>query len=187
LIKYPINIVKEYKKTLKYYSFHYLSKGLNNNLSINNNFKNTNENLVERTKLFYLFSDNKNCKGKYFHRRMVALLIVGREIGQSVIIGDVIKVTVLQIQSKLKVVIDAPKNIRISFEKQITPRISQMKKRVRIIGETIAIGEDIKVTILQTESGLLRFAIDAPKEISIYREELIINGCLHERNCLPTF
>jgi carbon storage regulator CsrA len=118
---------------------------------------------------------------------MVALLIVGREIGQSVIIGDVIKVTVLQIQSKLKVVIDAPKNIRISFEKQITPRISQMKKRVRIIGETIAIGEDIKVTILQTESGLLRFAIDAPKEISIYREELIINGCLHERNCLPTF
>jgi sRNA-binding carbon storage regulator CsrA len=40
---------------------------------------------------------------------MVTLLIVGREIGQSVIIGDVIKVTVLQIQSKLKVDIDAPK------------------------------------------------------------------------------
>jgi carbon storage regulator CsrA len=117
---------------------------------------------------------------------MVALLIVGREIGQSVIIGDVIKVTVLQIQSKLKVVIDAPKNIRISFEKQITPRINQLKKRVRIIGETIAIGEEIKVTILQTESGLLRFAIDAPREISIYREELMSNKSLQECSCLPT-
>jgi carbon storage regulator CsrA len=118
---------------------------------------------------------------------MVALLIVGREIGQSVIIGDVIKVTVLLIQSKLKVVIDAPKNIRISYEKQITPRISQLKKRVRIIGDIITIGEDIKVTILKTESGLLRFAIDAPKEISIYREELINNRSLHDHNCLPTF
>jgi carbon storage regulator CsrA len=118
---------------------------------------------------------------------MVTLLIVGREIGQSVIIGNVIKVTVLQIQSRLKVVIDAPKNIRISYEKQITPKIIQLKKRVRIIGDTIAIGEDIKVTILQTESGLLRFAIDAPKEISIYREELMKNRSLHDQNCLPTF
>jgi carbon storage regulator CsrA len=118
---------------------------------------------------------------------METLLIVGREIGQSVIIGDVIKVTVLQIHSKLKVVIDAPKNIQISNEKQIIPKISQMKKRVRIIGETIAIEANIKVTILQTESGLLRFAIDAPKEISIYREELINNRNLHDRNCLPTF
>jgi carbon storage regulator CsrA len=113
---------------------------------------------------------------------MVALLIVGREIGQSVIIGDVIKVTVLQIHSKLKVVIDAPKTIRISYEKQITQKIYQIKKRVQIIGETIAIGEDIKVTILQTESGLLRFAIDAPKEISIYREELIITKSLQDKN-----
>jgi carbon storage regulator CsrA len=104
---------------------------------------------------------------------MVALLIVGREIGQSVIIGDVIKVTVLRIHSKLKVVINAPNNIRISYEKQITQRINQLKKRVRTIGDTIAIGEEIKVTIIQTESGLLRFAIDAPKEISIYREELM--------------
>jgi carbon storage regulator CsrA len=118
---------------------------------------------------------------------MVALLIVGREIGQSVIIGNVIKVTVLQIQSKLKVVIDAPQNIRISYEKQITPRINQLKKQVRIIGETIVIGEDIKVTILQTESGLIRFAIDAPKDISIYREELMSNKSLQECSCLPTF
>jgi carbon storage regulator CsrA len=118
---------------------------------------------------------------------MVTLLIVGREIGQSVIIGDVIKVTVLLIQSKLKVVIDAPKHIRISYENKITPRINQLKKRVRIIGETIAIGEDIKVTILQTESGLLRFAIDAPIEVSIYREELVKNKSLQATNYLPTF
>jgi carbon storage regulator CsrA len=118
---------------------------------------------------------------------MVELLIVGREVGQSVIIGDVVKVTVLQIQSKLKVVIDAPKNIRISYEKQITPRLTQLKKRVRIIGDTITIGEEIKVTILQTESGLLRFAIDAPREISIYREELMNNKSFQKCSCLPTF
>jgi sRNA-binding carbon storage regulator CsrA len=41
------------------------------------------------------------------------VLIVGREIGQSVIIHDVIKVTVHQIGSKLRLVIDAPKNRRI--------------------------------------------------------------------------
>lgn len=100
------------------------------------------------------------------------MLIVGREIGQSVIIADVIKVTVLQIGSKLRLAIDAPKHIRISQVKQSVSNRDKLKRGVRIIGATTQIGDLIKVTILQTESGLLRFAIDAPKEISIFREEL---------------
>jgi carbon storage regulator CsrA len=100
------------------------------------------------------------------------VLIVGREIGQSVIIGDVIKVTVLQIGSKLRLAIDAPQKMRISQMKQQGLGKNKLKKGTRIIGETTLIGEYIKVTVIQTESGLLRFAIDAPKEINIYREEL---------------
>jgi carbon storage regulator CsrA len=100
------------------------------------------------------------------------MLIVGREIGQSVIIDDVIKVTVLQIGSKLRLAIDAPKEIRISQVNQNESNRDKLKKGAKIVGATTLIGDYIKVTIFQTESGLLRFAIDAPKEISIYREEL---------------
>jgi carbon storage regulator CsrA len=102
------------------------------------------------------------------------VLIVGREIGQSVIIGEVIKVTVLQFGSKLRLAIDAPEHIRITRDKENqTP--SSYKKRVKKVVDSIRIGNSVKVTVLQTETGLLRFAIDAPKEISIYREELCEN------------
>ncbi|PFP30795.1 hypothetical protein COJ96_02195 [Bacillus sp. AFS073361] len=100
------------------------------------------------------------------------MLIVGREIGQSVIIGEGIKVSVLQYDSKLRLVIDAPKHLRISKVKQKEGSSLNLKKRATIIGNTMLIGDDIKVTILRTESGLLRFAIDAPKEVSVFREEL---------------
>jgi carbon storage regulator CsrA len=100
------------------------------------------------------------------------MLIVGREIGQSVIIDDSIKVTVLQTGSKLQLAIDAPNHIQISQVKQNGSKTDKLKKGARIVGATTLIGDYIKVTILQTESGLLRFAIDAPKEISIFREEL---------------
>lgn len=118
-------------------------------------------------------SDNKNCKAKE-PLEDGNMLIVGREIGQSVIIGEVVKVTVLQFGSKLRLAIDAPKHIRISRDKENqTP--NSYKKRVKKIVDSIRIGNSVKVTVLQTDAGLLRFAIDAPKEISIYREELYEN------------
>lgn len=106
------------------------------------------------------------------------MLIVGREIGQSVIIDEVIKVTVLNTGSKLKLVIDAPKGMRISKANDNARCKSYLRKGTRIIESPTLIGENIKVTILQTESGLLRFAIDAPKEISIFREELFKGNSL---------
>lgn len=39
-------------------------------------------------------------------------------------------------------------------------------------GETITIGTDIKVTILGVEGRQIRIGIDAPKEVSIHREEI---------------
>ncbi|WP_222705334.1 carbon storage regulator [Bacillus marasmi] len=100
------------------------------------------------------------------------MLIVGREIGQSVIIGEEIKVTVLQAGSKPRIAIEAPRHLRIKKLKHQHRKTYVVKKQVRKIIETILIGDAIKVTILQTVSGLLRFAIEAPKEISIFREEL---------------
>lgn len=108
------------------------------------------------------------------------VLIVGREIGQSVIIGDVIKVTVLQFGSKLRLAIDAPQKMQVSQVKHHGLGKNKLKKGTRIIGEITLIGEYIKVTVIQTESGLLRFAIEAPKEINIYREEL------YKGNFLPS-
>lgn len=61
------------------------------------------------------------------------MLIVGREIGQSVIIGDDIKVTVLQIDSQLRLSIDAPKHIRISQLYEKVGITDKLKKGARII------------------------------------------------------
>lgn len=110
------------------------------------------------------------------------VLLVGREIGQSVIIGDVVKVTVLQHGSKLHLAIDAPKDIHISEEKQNGCMKNKFKNGAKIIGATKLIGDFIKVMVLQTESGLLRLAIDAPKEINIYREELYNGNMLRNQN-----
>ncbi|NYE06744.1 carbon storage regulator CsrA [Bacillus niacini] len=109
------------------------------------------------------------------------MLIVGREIGQSVIIGEAVKVTVLQLGSKLRIAIDAPKGFPITQVKQNEIGKSKLKKGARIIGATTQIGEYIKVTVIQTETGLLRFAIDAPREVNIYREELY-KGDLFKEN-----
>jgi carbon storage regulator CsrA len=103
------------------------------------------------------------------------MLIVGREVGQSVIIGECIKVTVHQNGSRFRLAIDAPRNTRITQLKEYpNKRILQKGKKV---GDTFQIGEDVKVSMLRSENGQLRFAIDAPKEISVLREE-IFSGTL---------
>lgn len=43
----------------------------------------------------------------------------------------------------------------------------------RKIGEKIVIGPDITVTVIMLHGGLVRLGIDAPKEVKIYRQELI--------------
>ena len=100
------------------------------------------------------------------------MLIIGREIGESIIIVDEIKLTLLQKGSKLEIAIDAPLDVQFNRVKQSPYNLE--KKQTRIIGETIQIGELIKVSIIQTNSGLIRFAIDAPKEILVLREEIYL-------------
>lgn len=43
----------------------------------------------------------------------------------------------------------------------------------RKVGETLLIGDQIKITVLDAGDGGARLAIDAPKEISVLRSELV--------------
>ena len=42
----------------------------------------------------------------------------------------------------------------------------------RKAGQTLVIGENVRVTVLSTKGNTIRLGIEAPKEISVEREEL---------------
>lgn len=43
----------------------------------------------------------------------------------------------------------------------------------RKIGESLLIGEDIRISVVSAERGRVRLSIDAPKSVSILRSELL--------------
>jgi carbon storage regulator len=42
----------------------------------------------------------------------------------------------------------------------------------RRVGETIRIGDDISVRVVEIQRGQVRFAIDAPRKVPVHREEI---------------
>lgn len=42
----------------------------------------------------------------------------------------------------------------------------------RRVGETLIIGDDVKVTVLGVRGHQVRIGVDAPKEVSVHREEI---------------
>ena len=43
----------------------------------------------------------------------------------------------------------------------------------RRVGETLKIGEDIEVTVLGLRGGQVRIGINAPRDVSVHREEIL--------------
>lgn len=43
----------------------------------------------------------------------------------------------------------------------------------RCVGETIVIGTDIRVTVIEARGGQVRIGIAAPKHVNVVREELL--------------
>lgn len=43
----------------------------------------------------------------------------------------------------------------------------------RRIGETLVIGDNIKITVNEIDRGKIRLAIDAPRDVKVLREELL--------------
>ena len=52
----------------------------------------------------------------------------------------------------------------------------------RRIGETIKIGDEVSITILDAKGGGTKIGINAPKEISVHREEIYEKIARESRN-----
>lgn len=48
----------------------------------------------------------------------------------------------------------------------------------RTVGEELVIGDNIRVRVSEIRGGRIKLAIDAPKHISIKRQEMLVNEAL---------
>ncbi|MDZ5112484.1 carbon storage regulator CsrA [Pseudomonas putida] len=42
----------------------------------------------------------------------------------------------------------------------------------REVGEIIMIGDDIRIMVVETREGVVRFGVDAPRQVSVHRAEV---------------
>lgn len=56
----------------------------------------------------------------------------------------------------------------------------------RKLNETLVIGDDIEITVIKLEDGSVKLAIDAPKDVSILRKELVEEVKCENKNATST-
>lgn len=84
------------------------------------------------------------------------MLVLTRKLGESIIIGDDIKVTVLNIS-----------------DDQIYLDVNIILESLTIhLQESISIKDDIKITVVKIDKTQVKLGIDAPKNVIINREEV---------------
>ncbi len=52
----------------------------------------------------------------------------------------------------------------------------------RRVGETVVIGDNVTVTVLGVKGNQVRLGVNAPKEISVHREEIFERISLERKN-----
>ena len=68
---------------------------------------------------------------------------------------------------------------------QPTAQVVHMLILTRRIGETIKIGDEVSITILDAKGGGTKIGINAPKEISVHREEIYDKIARESKNATP--
>ena len=56
-----------------------------------------------------------------------------------------------------------------------SPTVSLMLVLTRKIGESLAINDNIRITVLEMKGKTVRLGIEAPADIKVYRQEVLVN------------
>ena len=112
------------------------------------------------------------------------MLILTRRVDEALIINEIIKVIVMSVDgNQVRFRIIAPKNINVVREEVLDkPRAKIAEDNgddtlgaliiTRRLKETFFLGKEIKMTLLGIDGNQVRIGTQAPKKISILREEL---------------
>ena len=57
----------------------------------------------------------------------------------------------------------------------LSPTVPLMLVLTRKIGESLAINDDIRITVLEMKGKTVRLGIEAPADVKVYRQEVLVN------------